>query len=261
MQLRRSALLLCCLAGLARAQEPGSAPVIPPRGETTAAPAPASTPEVAPTTGTLRYVFSSAHMATRYVAMTFDDGPHPTLTPRLLDILAQRHIHATFFLIGQNAQRYPSIVKRIAAEGHEIGNHTWTHPILSKLSDERVHSELQQTADAIRAATGADIRLMRPPYGALTQRQRETVHRDFGYNIILWSVDPLDWKDPGASVVQSRIVAGVKPGAIILSHDIHKGTVDAMPATLDALAAQAYQFVTVSELLKMDQTAARPTVR
>jgi peptidoglycan/xylan/chitin deacetylase (PgdA/CDA1 family) len=95
--------------------------------------------------------------------------------------------------------------------------------------------------------------LLRPPYGAITARQKEWIEKQFGLSVIIWSVDPFDWKRPGASVIEQRILAGARPGAIILSHDIHKQTVDAMPATLDALAAKGFKFVTVSQLIAMNK--------
>ena len=194
-----------------------------------------------------------------YIAMTFDDGPSAATTPRMLDILKQRNIKATFFLIGENAAANPDIVRRILADGHEIGNHSWTHPQLSKLSDDRVTTEISKTQDAIKEASGFTPTILRPPYGAITARQREWIEDRFGLSIILWSVDPFDWKRPGASVITQRILSQVRPGAIILSHDIHKQTVDAMPATLDALAAKGYKFVTVTELIAMNKPKPSPT--
>jgi peptidoglycan/xylan/chitin deacetylase (PgdA/CDA1 family) len=188
-----------------------------------------------------------------YIAMTFDDGPSAENTPRLLEMLKQRNIKATFFLIGQNAASNPDIVRRILADGHEIGNHSWTHPQLSKLSDDRVTAEITKTQEAIKEASGFSPTLLRPPYGAITSRQREWIENQFGLNVILWSVDPFDWKRPGASVITQRILSQARPGAIILSHDIHKQTVDAMPATLDGLLAKGYKFATVSQLIAMNK--------
>src|ERR1700676_2389621 len=194
-----------------------------------------------------------------YIAMTFDDGPSAENTPRLLEMLKQRNIKATFFLIGQNAASNPDIVRQILADGHEVGNHSWTHPQLSKLSDDRVTTEINKTQDAIKEASGFTPTLLRPPYGAITARQREWIESQFGLSIILWSVDPFDWTRPGASVITQRILSQVRPGAIILSHDIHKQTVDAMPATLDALSAKGYKFVTVSQLIAMNKPKPPPT--
>jgi peptidoglycan/xylan/chitin deacetylase (PgdA/CDA1 family) len=191
--------------------------------------------------------------------MTFDDGPSAENTPRLLEMLKQRNIKATFFLIGQNVVSDPELVRRILAEGHEIGNHSWTHPQLSKLSDEKVTTEIRKTQEAIKEASGFSPTLLRPPYGAITSRQREWIENQLGLNIILWSVDPFDWKRPGASVITQRILSQVHPGAIILSHDIHRQTIDAMPATLDGLIRKGYKFVTVSQLVAMNKPKPSPS--
>jgi len=184
-----------------------------------------------------------------YVAMTFDDGPHPQNTPRLLDMLRARNIKATFYVIGSNVDRHPQIVRRIVAEGHEIGNHTYTHRKLTSLGDSEVRREMSRTEDAIVRAAGVKPRTMRPPYGALLQRQREMIFSEFRYPTIMWSVDPLDWKRPGPSIVKSRILSGANNGAIILAHDLHAPTVDAMPGTFDGLLSRGFKFVTVSQLL------------
>jgi peptidoglycan/xylan/chitin deacetylase (PgdA/CDA1 family) len=190
--------------------------------------------------------------------MTFDDGPRPGTTTQLLDILKQRNIKATFFMIGINVVAHPEIVRRVLAEGHEIGNHTWTHPQLSKLSNQQVTEELTKTQEAIKNACGFTPTLMRPPYGAITKPQREWIEKEFGLNVILWSVDTNDWRRPGASVISRRVIQGAKPGAIILQHDIHQQTVDAMPAALDALLAKGYKFVTVSQLIAMNHPSPTP---
>ena len=214
---------------------------------------PAQTPEKsghkAPTQQNI--TFSLVHTDGPYIAMTFDDGPSATLTPKLLDLLAARHIKVTFFVIGENVVEHPEIVARAAQEGHEIGNHSWSHPNLAKMSQENVRSQLQRTDDAIKNGTGKRPTLMRPPYGSLTEREKHWIHDEFGYQIILWDVDPYDWKRPGPAVVRNRILKETKPGSIVLSHDIHPGTIEAMPSTLDALAAKGFKFVTVSELISM----------
>jgi peptidoglycan/xylan/chitin deacetylase (PgdA/CDA1 family) len=205
--------------------------------------------------------FSRVHVSGNYIAMTFDDGPHPQNTPRLLDMLSARNIKATFYVIGQSVNLYPQIVRRTVAEGHEIGNHTNSHRLLSKLGNDDVRSEVGRCRDAIVNAAGVSPRTLRPPYGGMLQAQREMIFEEFGTPIILWSVDPLDWKRPGPSVVSSRIIAGASAGGIVLSHDLHGQTVDAMPATLDALLRKGFQFVTVSQLLAMrtePETAAHP---
>ena len=179
--------------------------------------------------------------------MTFDDGPHATLTPKLLDLLAQKKIKVTFFVLGENAQRHP-----------EIGNHSWSHPNLAKLSNEALRSQLQRTDDVIAQATGSHPKIMRPPYGELTPKQRQWVNSMFGYKVILWDVDPLDWKEPGPSIVAQRIIRETKHGSIMLSHDIHAQTIAAMPETLDALLAKGFRFVTISELLSLAESSPPP---
>jgi peptidoglycan/xylan/chitin deacetylase (PgdA/CDA1 family) len=205
-----------------------------------------------------RSSYSSIHVDGPYIAMTFDDGPDATLTPHLLDILKERHIHATFFVLGQRVQEHPEIMVRAVAEGHQIGNHSWDHPPLNKLAEGGLRHQLADTSDLIKQTIGKAPDIMRPPYGATSPRLSRAIEKEYGMKVILWSVDPFDWKNPGSKVVTERILSGwkgssgAKPGAIILSHDIHKGTIDAMPATLDALLAKGYKFVTVDELLALE---------
>jgi peptidoglycan/xylan/chitin deacetylase (PgdA/CDA1 family) len=205
-----------------------------------------------------KITFSEVNVDGPYIAMTFDDGPHATNTAKLLDMATKRHIKLTFFVLGQCVQENPAVLQREVAEGHEIGNHSWSHPNLAKLSDEAVRSQLRRTDDLIVKTAGVKAKLMRPPYGELTKRQRIWVNHDFNYKVILWDVDPLDWKRPGPSVVASRIIAGARPGSIILSHDIHPPTIEAMPQVFDALLAKGFKFVTVSELLAMNKGGERP---
>src|SRR5690606_13005144 len=117
----------------------------------------------------------------------------------------------------------------------EIASHSWSHPLLSKMSESGVRDQLQRTHDAIEKATGVKAATLRPPYGGFTERQRRWAHGEFGYKTILWDVDPLDWKVRNAAHVERQILQRARPGSIILTHDIHKSTVDSMPATLDAL--------------------------
>jgi peptidoglycan-N-acetylglucosamine deacetylase len=195
--------------------------------------------------------FNSIHVDGPYIAMTFDDGPSAALTPKLLDILAAHHMKATFFVIGENVAQHPEIVARAAREGHEIGNHSWSHPNLAKMSDDGVRHQLSRTDDAIKSAIGTRPTLLRPPYGSITVREKRWIHGEFGYQIILWDVDPYDWKRPGPAVVRNRILKETRPGSIVLSHDIHPGTIEAMPSTFDELEAKGFKFVTVSELIRM----------
>ncbi|MEZ0257015.1 MAG: polysaccharide deacetylase family protein [Chthoniobacter sp.] len=235
------------------AATPAPAPAATPAPAT---PVASATPAAPPGTPTQKMIYSECHVDGPYIAMTFDDGPHGVNTPRLLDMLKQRKIHATFFFVGQCVEEFPAIVKRIAEEGHEVANHSWSHPQLNKMTDAAVHDQLQKTHDAIIAACGVTPKIMRPPYGAFTQRQANWAHGNWGYKVILWDVDPLDWKIRNAEHVKSEILKHAVSGSIILSHDIHKSTIDAMPETLDALLAKGFKFVTVSELLAMDRPAA-----
>jgi peptidoglycan/xylan/chitin deacetylase (PgdA/CDA1 family) len=215
---------------------------------------PSPTASATPASAAISY--SAVHVDGPYIAMTFDDGPSEKLTPELLDILKAHQIHATFFVIGQNAERAPEILQRAVREGHEIGNHSWSHPAFGKMSDAAVRREIQKTDDVIKAAIGHSPVLLRPPYGSITAREKQWIHNEFGYRIILWDVDPLDWKRPGPSVVTHRIVSETRPGSIILSHDIHPGTIKAMPETFDQLQAKGFKFVTVSELITMGKPMA-----
>ena len=257
--------LFSIAAASAQTPAPSPVPASPPT------PAPAVSGTAAPTASpgaepislttsstTARITYSHVNVDGPYIAMTFDDGPSGPNTPRLLDLAAKDHIKLTFFLIGENAARYPKLVQRELAEGHEVGNHSYTHPDLAKMSDDAVRSQIQKTQDAIISASGYKPILMRPPYGAMTPRQRLWVAHEFGVKIILWEVDPLDWKNPGPDVVAERIISAVRPVDIILSHDIHSGTVAAMPKVFDTLLAKGYKFVTVSELIAMDKGPAKP---
>lgn len=190
--------------------------------------------------------------------MTFDDGPHVSHTPRLLDMLQRWQIKATFYVIGRNVARLPGIVRRIVNEGHEIANHTWSHPSLSKLGNDAVRMELRRTHDAIVNACGVSPLTYRPPYGAITASQKQWIAREFGYPTIMWSVDPNDWKDRNAGIVSSRIVAGARSGSIILAHDIHPTTISAMPSSLPVLAGRGMRFLTVSQLITL--SSGRPPV-
>jgi peptidoglycan/xylan/chitin deacetylase (PgdA/CDA1 family) len=164
-------------------------------------------------------------------------------------------VKATFYVVGRSVNLYPQILRQTVDEGHEIGNHSQTHRLLSKLSDSEVIDELRRCRESVAQASGATMRTMRPPYGGLLQRQRELVHSTFGYPTILWSVDPLDWKRPGVGVVSSRLINGAGDGGILLAHDIHAPTIDAMPATIDSLLRRGFKFVTVSQLIAMKSEA------
>ncbi|MEY2598193.1 MAG: hypothetical protein RLZZ142_452 [Verrucomicrobiota bacterium] len=264
-----SLLLSLVSASALRAQTPGSPvpsspvsadPAQVPAAAGNAVPAgsggdSAATPPAKPLAAA-KISYSSCNVEGPYVAMTFDDGPHAQNTPRLLDILKQRGIRATFFVVGQNAAEYPEILKRTAAEGHELASHSYTHPQLTGLGEGGLSDQMEKTHQAVLRNAGVTMKVMRPPYGALSENQRRWVFAHYGYRVILWDVDPLDWKYRDAARVEKEILQHTRAGSIILAHDIHKSTVDAMASTLDALLAKGFKFVTVSELLAMDRPAA-----
>ncbi|MGC5010938.1 polysaccharide deacetylase family protein [Streptosporangium sp. DT93] len=182
----------------------------------------------------------------RCVALTFDDGPGP-YTGGLLDILAERRVRASFFVVGRMvSEEDEAVLRRMVAEGHELGNHTWNHPQLTRLPHEEVRRELGRTQWLVKRVTGVTMNLMRPPYG-LTGPQVAAESRHLGLAQILWNVDTRDWHDRDVSVVAHR-AAAAGPGSVVLLHDIHPTTVRAVPHLLDDLAGRGYRFVTLSEL-------------
>jgi len=205
-----------------------------------------------PTSVGTRESYSKISTNLPFIALTFDDGPHPVNTPRLLDMLRERNVKATFYVVGTNARAYPEILRRIITEGHEIGSHTITHGNITKMSDNQIREEMRGGIEIITSATGVPPRTFRPPYGAITSAQKSWIRAEFGTPSILWSVDPEDWKKPGSSVVASRLVAGAAPGGILLVHDIHAPSIDAMPSALDQLLAKGFQFITVTQLIAME---------
>ncbi|WP_373870136.1 polysaccharide deacetylase family protein [Sinosporangium siamense] len=180
------------------------------------------------------------------VALTFDDGPGEA-TRRLLDDLAVRQVKATFFVVGRMiVEDGPHTLRRMVAEGHELGNHTWDHPALTSVSRTALREQMDRTQRVVGAAVGVRMQIMRPPYGATDERVAAEMRR-LGLAQILWNVDTLDWRDRDSEIVYRR-GAKAPPGSIVLMHDIHKTTVAAVPRMVDTLLAKGYTFVTVSEL-------------
>jgi peptidoglycan/xylan/chitin deacetylase (PgdA/CDA1 family) len=177
------------------------------------------------------------------VALTYDDGP-TGLTPRLLDILRDEHASATFYMLGQSAAGAPDTVRRVAVEGHEIGNHTWNHPHLPELTDAEISSQLGRTAGVLRELSGQPVASFRPPYGEFTAQ----VLRVAAAPAILWTVDTRDWAGPADDELISRAVDGATPGGIILFHDTHERTVRVTPAVLAGLRERGFTMVTVTQL-------------
>lgn len=184
----------------------------------------------------------------KYVALTFDDGPSAEVTPRILKTLKEHNAKATFFMLGNQVDFYPELARKVAEEGHEIGNHSKSHPNLSKLGSDKIKQEMDYTREKIEEATGITPHLLRPPYGAYNDKF-VAYAKEHEASIILWSVDSLDWKIRNAYSVKNKVESNVAPGGIVLMHDIHVSTADALPELLTKLEKEGYQFVTVSQLL------------
>ena len=182
------------------------------------------------------------------IALTFDAGPGKD-TPRLLDTLKEKKVPATFFLLGKNhVLKHPDVVRRIADEGHEVANHTWTHQRLDELNPEQIREELGRTQDAIAKITGSKPTLMRPPQGRINDDVTD-VSRELGLAQILWSATAKDYSTTDSELIKKRIVDQAGRDGIILLHDIYDGTVPAVPGIIDELKKRGYTFVTVPELL------------
>jgi polysaccharide deacetylase family sporulation protein PdaB len=214
----------------------------------------AASQPIVPLNNQLSKVFFHASTKEKEVALTFDDGPDDKYTPRVLDILKNYHIHATFFLVGEHAEKYPQMVKRIAQEGHEIGNHTWDHSDLTKLSKEQITQEVTKTDDVINKAADITPKLFRAPYGAVN-KDVLAISETSGHQTIGWSVDTLDWDGKTVSEILHNVDKETGPGGIILMHSAGgKGghlehTVEALPTLIHNLEQKGYRFVQVSDLL------------
>ncbi len=198
----------------------------------------------------------------KVVALTFDDGPHPIYTPQVLDILKRYKVKATFFLIGERAERYPEIAHQIVIEGHEIGNHTYSHPNnLPKKSLDEIRREIEMGAAAIERVTGVRPRLFRPPKGFLNYRVLTAAQLE-GYTLVFWTVSA-DHKDaPTPEAMANRVLKLVHPGAIILMHDGRIKSrwkdVKALPLIIEGLRKRGYGFATVSKLIKFMRRKSKP---
>jgi Predicted xylanase/chitin deacetylase len=191
-----------------------------------------------------------AHTQEKVAALTFDDGPDPIDSPAVLDILKEKKVRATFFVLGQAAHENPLLLKRIVTEGHEIGNHSFNHDYQQR----HLVEEMNQTDREVLAATGNHTFFYRPPGGLVSKSQLETIKNN-GHIVTLWSVDSKDWRNPGVNQIVSNVVKNVFPGAIILMHDggYHRiQTVKALGPIIDALHNQGYRLVTLSELKTID---------
>jgi len=182
-------------------------------------------------------------------ALTFDDGPHTSNTPELLGYLDEYGAKATFFMIGQQVPANADIVRQVVEAGHDVGNHTWSHPQLTKISTQTVKQQINDTNDAIENVIGETPFLMRPPYGAINNSVMSGSNMAF----IEWSVDPQDWKNRDSDIVFQRVTSTTDQDDIVLSHDIHPTTVKAYPRILEKLTAEGFTFVTVSQLLGIEK--------
>lgn len=196
--------------------------------------------------------------ASGQVALTFDDAPDTTFTPQVLDVLKKYQVRATFFLVGAQAEKHPEMVKRIVREGHVIGNHSYSHKLFTKLSDDLFQSQVLQTQQTLKRLIGYSPRLLRPPYGEISESQLLWAS-EHGYRIVNWNVDSLDWKQLGQEKVISNILTNVKPGSIILQHsgggpgqDLN-GTVQALPTVIQTLKSRNLKMVTLPELLQVSK--------
>lgn len=212
----------------------------------------------------------------RVVALTYDDGPNPPYTTRILDVLDKEHVHATFFLVGRAVVAYPNVVRREARDGNAIGNHTWQHDHLIMLTPDQLRTSLRRTDDAIFAATGERTHIMRPPYGSRDWLVLDQVNR-LGYTPVMWSV-PLarDWEYPPAAEIAKRILPRVRDGSIIVLHDGNSGVIcsrthvnphvcdrsadiGATRLIVEELKREGYRFVTIPELLALKGSMHTPS--
>jgi peptidoglycan-N-acetylglucosamine deacetylase len=187
----------------------------------------------------------------KLLALTFDDGPYPVDTPLLLDILADLHVPATFFLIGRDAEQYPELVRRIAAHGGEIADHTSTHPNLAQLDDAGVRQEIEAgAADLAKIVADPAVRmLMRPPHGRYREATLQVAQRA-GYDVVLWNDDPGDWRRVSGGELQAHILAHATAPEILLLHNGRLATIGILPAVIADYRAAGYRFVTVGQLLQ-----------
>ena len=187
------------------------------------------------------------------IALTFDDGPTPDITNKILDVLKREKVKATFFVIGQKVVRQPQLIRRMSKEKHEIGNHTYNHSKLTWINNRKIIDELKKTSELIASLTGRSVNLFRPPHGALTGEKRQLVE-ERGYDIIMWSINADDFwhKKTGMrhpdSIVR-RVVTRLKGGDIILMHDNSQQIVKALPKIIKELKKKGFYFVTISQLI------------
>ena len=190
----------------------------------------------------------------KLIAFSFDDGPSRKNTEKILKALDKNNARATFFMLGQNAKYYPDLVKKVEESGNEVAGHSWNHPLLTKLGKKGVKKQMSQMNEAIASVTGSDVGLLRPPYGSINRTVKNTVKDP----LILWSIDTLDWKTLNADKTADAILKQAKDGDIILMHDIHAPTAEAVKKVLPKLEKKGFQVCTVSELLEARNITLHP---
>ncbi|MGI6643978.1 MAG: polysaccharide deacetylase family protein [Bacillota bacterium] len=196
------------------------------------------------------------------VALTFDDGPDRVYTPLVLDVLREKGVRATFFLIGNRIEEYSDVVERIINEGHVVGNHTYTHPEIDKASGSLFKRELSLTEEALARFGLSGSGFFRPPYGAISPSLVEEAG-NLGYRVAMWSVDSLDWRGLPKDQVIANVVPLVVPGSVVLQHSAGgpgedlSGSVEALPEIIDTLRASGYRFVTLAEMFPPTATVSQ----
>jgi len=209
---------------------------------------------VVPTQG--KEPYSMGHTQEKVVVLTFDDGPDPSYTGPILDILKEKQVSATFFVLGESVESNSNLLRRMIKEGHEIGNHGYTHDYSQRYSQAQTLEEIRHTDKAVYAATGIHTYFYRPPGGFKSKSVTDFINRN-GYEVILWSADSSDWRKPGVNRVKKNALSNVFPGAIVLFHDgggMRSQTVEALGPVIDQLRADGYRFVTLKELFHLDSS-------
>lgn len=197
-------------------------------------------------------VFKSNSNDKMKIAITFDDGPHPKNTKRILDVLKKYNVKSTFFVVGVNVKNYPSALNQIVENGHEIGNHTYSHSVLKALSSEKIKKEIIDTEDALNEANVLAPKLLRPPCGLYDNKLLE-IAKSKDYKIVLWTIDTKDWEHRPADEIVNKVLGSIKSGDIILFHDYISGvnnTPRALEILIPKLQEMGFNIVSVSELLQ-----------
>ncbi|WP_312095411.1 polysaccharide deacetylase family protein, partial [Niallia sp.] len=185
----------------------------------------------------------------KIIALTFDDGPSNKPTKKILKALKENNGHATFFVLGERVQYFPEVVQQAIKEGHEIGNHSWDHPLLTKIPKKKALKEFQDTDTLLKEITGMETTLIRPPYGAMQKGLKEELDKE----IVLWTIDPEDWKQPSKKKIVENVMHEAKDESIILMHDIYDKSADASIEIIEKLTNEGYQLVTISQLREVKE--------